>query len=76
MDEENKPDTRQEEFVDYKVAMEFLGLKQATFFRRVREGVIPSYEDTLRPKRRVFKMADLRQIKANQYKPVRSSQPE
>jgi hypothetical protein len=57
--------------VDYKVAMEFPGLKPATFFRRMREGVIPSYEDTLLPKRRVFKMEDLRQVKANQYKPVK-----
>lgn len=75
MDDDNKPASA-EEFVDYKIAMEFLGLKQATFFRRVREGVIPSYEDTLRPKRRVFKMADLRQVKANQYKPIKSSELE
>lgn len=66
----NNADPVKEEFVDYKVAMEFLGLKQATFFRRVREGVIPSYEDTLRPKRRVFRMSDLHRVKANQYRPL------
>lgn len=63
-----------EEYVDYKVAMNFLGLKQATFFRRVREGVIPSYEDTLRPKGRVFKMSELKHLKANQYRPVKESE--
>lgn len=72
MDKANKPDNA-EEFVDYKIAMEFLGLKQATFFRRVREGVIPSYEDTLRPKRRVFKMEDLKQLKANQYRALKGN---
>lgn len=72
MNEENeKRGHENEEFVDYKVAMEFLGLKQATFFRRVREGIIPSYEDTLHSKRRVFKMSDLRHLKANQYRPIK-----
>ncbi|HEX2909936.1 MAG TPA: hypothetical protein VH186_03955 [Chloroflexia bacterium] len=73
MDELNKS-AGDEEFVDYKAAMEFLGLKQATFFRRVREGIIPSYEDTLRPKRRVFKIADLKQVKANQYRPIKGNE--
>lgn len=71
--DEAKKDVNAEEFVDYKIAMEFLGLKQATFFRRVREGVIPSYEDTLRPKRRVFKMEDLKQLKANQYRALKGN---
>lgn len=73
MDETDKPTDDKQEYVDYKIAMEFLGLKQATFFRRVREGVIPSYEDTLRPKRRVFKMSDLKQVKANQYRPIKDN---
>jgi predicted DNA-binding transcriptional regulator AlpA len=62
-------------YVDYKVAMDFLGLKQATFFRRVKDGTIPSYEDTLRPGQHVFKMSELVVVKANRYKPVQIDNP-
>jgi predicted DNA-binding transcriptional regulator AlpA len=66
---QKQDNSNQTDFVDYKVAMEFLGLSQSTFFRRVKAGVIPSYEDSLGGQR-MFKMSELQILKANRYKPA------